>query len=119
VVDTGDLLSLLLQVQDEEHGTQMMNQRHREDEAMTLFLAGRKNDCQRADMVSAQSQHPRVEARLQEELKTVLEWSYCTNCCRPTSVRYTEGGCAEIQCGCNHTCMGEWAGRLTETVLLE
>jgi len=85
--DTGDLLSLLLQVRDEEHGTQMTNQQLR-DEAMTLFLADR-----RANAMSwiwfLLSQHPQV-TRLQEELKTVLGGRTPT-VADLRQLRYTEG----------------------------
>ena len=70
--DTGDLLSMLLQIRDESDGTQMTNQQVR-DEAMTLFLAGHETTANALTWLwFLLSQHPQVEAKLQEELKTVL-----------------------------------------------
>ncbi|MUL36914.1 cytochrome P450 [Gloeocapsopsis dulcis] len=70
--DTGDLLSLLLQVRDEGDGTQMTNQQVR-DEAMTLFLAGHETTANAMTWTwFLLSQHTQVEAKLQEELQTVL-----------------------------------------------
>lgn len=70
--DTGDLLSLLLQVRDEGDGTQMTNQQVR-DEAMTLFLAGHETTANAMTWTwFLLAQHAQVEAKLQEELQTVL-----------------------------------------------
>lgn len=70
--DTGDLLSLLLQVRDEDDGTGMTNQQVR-DEAMTLFLAGHETTANTMTWTwFLLSQHPQVEAKLQAELQTVL-----------------------------------------------
>jgi cytochrome P450 len=69
--DKGDLLSMLLQVRDED-GKGMSNQQLR-DELLTLFLAGHETT---AGMLTwawyLLSQHPQVEARLNQELQTVL-----------------------------------------------
>lgn len=70
--DTGDLLSLLLQVRDESDGTGMSDRQVR-DEAMTLFLAGHETTANAMTWTwFLLAQHPEVEAKLQEELKTVL-----------------------------------------------
>jgi cytochrome P450 len=69
--DQGDLLSMLLQAQDED-GSQMSDQQLR-DEAVTLFLAGHETT---ALVLSwtwyLLSQHPDLEAKLHGELKRVL-----------------------------------------------
>jgi len=85
--DTGDLLSLLLQVRDEEHGTQMTNQQLR-DEAMTL-LGHETTQRHVMDMVSAVTA-PTGRSEIARGIKDGAGWSY-TNCCRPTSVAATEG----------------------------
>ncbi len=70
--DTGDLLSMLLQVRDEGDGTGMTNQQVR-DEAMTLFLAGHETTANAMTWTwFLLAQHPQVEAKLLEELQTVL-----------------------------------------------
>ncbi len=62
--DTGDLLSLLLMVRDEDDGTQMTNQQVR-DEAMTLFLAGHETTANALTWTCfLLSGHPDVEAKL-------------------------------------------------------
>ena len=70
-VAKNDLLSLLLQARDED-GSQMTDQQLR-DEAMTLFLAGHETT---ALVLSwtwyLLSQHPEVEARLANEVQSVL-----------------------------------------------
>ncbi len=87
--DTGDLLSLLLMVRDEIDGTQMTNQQVR-DEAMTLFLAGHETTALALTWTwFLLSQHPEVEAKLQEELKTVLSGRTPTVADIPR-LRYTE-----------------------------
>src|SRR5215469_1577881 len=69
--DTGDLLSTLLEVQDED-GTRM-NDRQLRDETITLFLAGHETT---ASTVSwtwwLLAQNPAVEKRFHEELDGVL-----------------------------------------------
>jgi cytochrome P450 len=70
--DKGDLLSMLLQAKDED-GNSMSDQQLR-DEVMTLFLAG--HDTTALAMTWTWyllSQHPEVEAKLVEELQTVLD----------------------------------------------
>lgn len=70
--DTGDLLSMLLQARDETDGAQMTNRQLR-DEVMTLMLAGHETTANALTWLwFLVSGHPEVEAKLQEELKTVL-----------------------------------------------
>ena len=69
--DRGDLLSMLLQSQDED-GSQMTDQQVR-DEAVTLFLAGHETTSNALSWTWALlSQHPEAEARLHAELDAVL-----------------------------------------------
>lgn len=66
-----DLLALLMSAMDED-GTQMTRQQLH-DETMTLFLAGHETTAQMLTWTwYALSQHPAVEARLEEELTSVL-----------------------------------------------
>jgi cytochrome P450 len=70
--DRGDLLSLLLLVRDESDGTGMTDKQVR-DEVMTLLLAGHETTAIAMTWIwFLLSQHPQVEAKLQQELKTVL-----------------------------------------------
>lgn len=88
--DTGDLLSMLLQIRDESDGTQMTNRQVR-DEAMTLFLAGHETTANALTWLwFLLSQHPQVEAKLQEELKTVLG-SRTPTVADIRQLHYTEG----------------------------
>ncbi|HEY9741404.1 MAG TPA: cytochrome P450 [Coleofasciculaceae cyanobacterium] len=88
--DTGDLLSMLLQIRDESDGTQMTNRQVR-DEAMTLFLAGHETTANALTWLwFLLSQHPQVEAKLQQELKTVLG-SRTPTVADIRQLRYTEG----------------------------
>lgn len=69
--DKGDLLSLLLQVRDED-GSQMTDQQVR-DEAATLLLAGHETTANALTWLwFLLAQHPQTEAKLHEELQTVL-----------------------------------------------
>ncbi|AFZ23787.1 cytochrome P450 [Cylindrospermum stagnale PCC 7417] len=69
--DQGDLLSMLLQMQD-ENGNRMSDKQLR-DEAVTLFIAGHETT---ALAISwgwyLLSQHPEIEQKLHVELQTVL-----------------------------------------------
>ncbi|MBD2665663.1 cytochrome P450 [Richelia sinica FACHB-800] len=70
-VDTGDLLSMLLQVQDED-GTRMSDKQVR-DEIMTLLIAGHETTALALSWGwYLLSQHPEVEQKLLAELQTVL-----------------------------------------------
>ncbi len=72
--DAGDLLSMLLLAQDEEaDGTGMTDTQVR-DEALTLFLAGHETTANALTWTwYLLSQNPECEARLHEELDTVLQ----------------------------------------------
>jgi cytochrome P450 len=70
--DTGDLLSMLLTAQDESDGTGMTDEQIR-DEVMTLFLAGHETTANAMTWTwYLLSQNPEKEAKLHEELDTVL-----------------------------------------------
>jgi len=69
--DTGDLLSILLQAQDQD-GTHM-NDRQLRDETITLFLAGHETTANTLSWTWwLLAQNPAVEKRLHEELDGVL-----------------------------------------------
>lgn len=69
--DSGDLLSMFLQVQDED-GTRMTDQQLR-DEMMTMFLAGHETTALALTWtLYLLAQNPSVEAELVAELETVL-----------------------------------------------
>jgi len=69
--DTGDLLSTLLQVRDED-GTRM-NDRQLRDETITLFLAGHETTASTLSWTWwLLAQNPAVEKRFHEELHCVL-----------------------------------------------
>jgi len=71
-VDKGDLLSMLLLAVDEENGVQMSNQQVR-DEALTLFLAGHETTSNALTWTwYLLSQNPEIEAKVVDEVKTVL-----------------------------------------------
>ncbi len=70
-VDAGDLLSLLLDAQDDE-GRRMTDVQLR-DEVLTLYLAGHETTAVTLTwMLYLLSSHPEVEAKLMNELKSVL-----------------------------------------------
>ena len=70
--NTGDLLSMLLNVQDEDDGTAMTDEQVR-DEALTLFLAGHETTANALTWTwYLLSQDPEKEAALHAELDTVL-----------------------------------------------
>jgi cytochrome P450 len=69
--DTGDLLSILLQAQDED-GTHM-NDRQLRDETITLFLAGHETTANTLSWTwMLLAQNPAVEKKFHEELDGVL-----------------------------------------------
>jgi cytochrome P450 len=71
--DRGDLLSMLLRVEDEESGRRMTDRQLR-DECMTLFLAGHETTANTLAWAwFLLSGHPDVEARLHDELVRVLD----------------------------------------------
>lgn len=70
--DSGDLLSLLIQAQDED-GSRMTTQQLR-DEALTLFLAGHETTASTLSWTWwLLAQNPRVEQKLHAELETALD----------------------------------------------
>ncbi|MCC6803726.1 MAG: cytochrome P450 [Anaerolineae bacterium] len=70
--DKGDLLSMLLLARDEDDGG-MMTDRQVRDEAMTVFGAGHETTASALMWTwYLLSQHPEIEARLLDELDTVL-----------------------------------------------
>jgi cytochrome P450 len=72
-VDRGDLLSMLLQAQDEQGHTGGMSDSQVRDEVMTLFVAGHETTAVAMSWTwYLLSQHPAVEARLHAELEAVL-----------------------------------------------
>lgn len=71
--DRGDLLSMLLNARDEEGDGEQMSDEQVRDEVMTLFLAGHETTSNALTWTwYLLSQHPNVEAKLREELDTVL-----------------------------------------------
>jgi len=70
--DTGDLLSMLLMAKDETDGSAMTDEQVR-DEALTLFLAGHETTANALTWTwYLLSQNPEAEAKLHDELRTVL-----------------------------------------------
>ncbi|NUM56346.1 MAG: cytochrome P450 [Candidatus Hydrogenedentes bacterium] len=71
-VDHGDLLSMLLNAQDEDDGSGMSDQQVH-DEAVTLFLAGHETTANALSWTwYALSQNPDVEAKFHAEIDDVL-----------------------------------------------
>jgi cytochrome P450 len=86
--DTGDLLSMLLQAQDED-GSQMTDRQLR-DEVMTLFLAGHETTAIALSWAQyLLAQHPAVEEQVVAELRAVLGGRAPTVADLPR-LRYTE-----------------------------
>jgi cytochrome P450 len=70
--DTGDLLSMLLMAEDED-GNHMTDVQVR-DEVLTLLLAGHETTANTLNWTfMLLAQHPEVEAKLHQELQTVLQ----------------------------------------------
>ena len=70
--DKGDLLSMLMQAQDEDTGEQMSNQQLR-DEVMTIFLAGHETTATTLSWtLYLLSKHPDVRKKCEEEVKRTL-----------------------------------------------
>jgi len=67
-----DLLTLLMQVEDADDGSRMSNQQLR-DESVTLIIAGHETTANTLTWAwYLLGQHPKVQSKLQEELRTVL-----------------------------------------------
>src|SRR5262249_23331072 len=87
--DRGDLLSILLHARDEDDGKAMTDWQVR-DEAMTLFLAGHETTALALGWTwFLLAPHPEAEARLVDELRTVLGGRAPTTADLP-HLRYTE-----------------------------
>lgn len=72
--EEGDLLGMLLAVQDEEGDGSRFSDAQVRDEAMTLFLAGHETTANALTWTfHLLSQHPEVEARFHAELAEVLQ----------------------------------------------
>lgn len=70
--DQGDLLSMLLQAQDEDGST--MDEQQLRDEIMTLFLAGHETTAHALTWTwYLLAQHPEVRSKVQQEVDAVLE----------------------------------------------
>jgi cytochrome P450 len=70
--DRGDLLSMLMSARDPQTGEGMSDAQLR-DEVMTIFLAGHETTANAlAWTLYALGKHPQIEARLREELATVV-----------------------------------------------
>ena len=73
-VDKGDLLSMLMLAQDTEDGSGGMADEQLHDEALTLFLAGHETTANALTWTwYLLSQHPEIEARLHNEIDSVLD----------------------------------------------
>lgn len=88
--DRGDLLSMLLLAQDEEGDGGSMTDQQLRDEAMTLFVAGHETTANALTWTwYLLSQNPHVEAKLHEEIDSVLGGSLPT-AADVTRLRYIE-----------------------------
>ena len=68
-----DLLSTLLQAQDEEAGIGRMTDEQLRDEVMTIFLAGHETTANALTWTYyLLSEHPTIESKLQEELHSIF-----------------------------------------------
>jgi cytochrome P450 len=93
--DRGDLLSMLLFATDTEGDGTGMSDLQLRDEAMTIFLAGHETTANALTWTwYLLSQHPEVEARLHEEIDTVLQ-GRLPNAEDFPQLRYTEMVLAE------------------------
>ena len=92
--DNGDLLSMLLNAQDEESGLKMSDEQIR-DECMTIFLAGHETTANALTWTFyLLSQNPDAEAKFHRELDEVLENKPLTPEDYPR-LKYTESVLAE------------------------
>jgi cytochrome P450 len=93
--DKGDLLSMLLQAQDEESGGRMTDEQVR-DECLTLFLAGHETTANALTWTFyLLSQNPEKEAKLHEELRQVLREERIPTIGDLPNLKYTESVFAE------------------------
>ena len=94
-VDKGDLLSMLLQAQDEESGGRMTDEQIR-DECLTLFLAGHETTANALTWTFyLLSQNPEKEAKLHKELRQVLQNERIPTVEDLPNLKYTESVFAE------------------------
>ncbi len=90
-----DLLSMLLQAQDEESGAQMSDEQIR-DECLTLFLAGHETTANALIWTFYQlAQNPEKEAKLHEELSRALPDERIPTIEDLPELKYTESILAE------------------------
>jgi cytochrome P450 len=88
--DREDLLSMLLQAQDEENNNATMTDTQVRDEVMTLFLAGHETTANALSWTWVQlCQNPGIYDQLQAELKSVLGGRLPTPADYP-ALKYTE-----------------------------
>lgn len=93
--DKGDLLSMLLQAQDEESGGRMSDEQIR-DECLTLFLAGHETTANALTWTFyLLSQNLEKEAKLHEELELVLPNERLPTVEDLPNLKYTESVFAE------------------------
>jgi len=94
--DRGDLLSMLLAAKDEDGGSGRMTDLQLRDEAITIFLAGHETTANALTWTwYLLSEHPQIEAKLHEELDSVLAGRLPTVDHFPR-LRYTEMVIAEV-----------------------
>jgi cytochrome P450 len=94
--DRGDLLSMLLLAQDEEGDGKGMTDQQVRDEALTIFLAGHETTANALTWTwYLLSQNPDVEAKLHEELNSVLKGNRVPTFEDVPKLRYTEMVLAE------------------------
>jgi cytochrome P450 len=94
--DRGDLLSMLLLAVDEEGDRTGMTNEQLRDETMTLFLAGHETTANALTWCwHLLARNPEAEARLHEELDTVLEGGRAPKVEDFAALRYTEMVVAE------------------------
>lgn len=93
--NTGDLLSMLLEAQDEESGGKMTDKQVR-DECLTIFLAGHETTANALTWTFyLLSQNPEKEAMLHEDLKRVLQNERLPTIEDLPDLKYTESVLAE------------------------
>ncbi|HVG35953.1 MAG TPA: cytochrome P450, partial [Pyrinomonadaceae bacterium] len=94
--DRGDLLSMLLDARDEEGDGAGMTDRQVRDEALTIFLAGHETTANAMTWTwYLLSEHPEVEAKLHEEIGSVLTDGRPPTFADFPQLRYTEMVLAE------------------------
>jgi len=93
--DKSDLLSMLLEAQDEESGGKMSDEQAR-DECLTIFLAGHETTANALTWTFyLLSQNPEKEAKLHEELRRVFQNERLPTIEDLPKLKYTESVLAE------------------------